>query len=397
VASLAVSPSGTLYDGTVDHGVFKSADRGASFQPVAQSAPGAISPAFIATALAAVPDGPLLTGALGRGVLRLETGTRFWRDSSRGLLASTIEDLALDPRAPGTLYAGVLGRGLEKSLDGGASWHDSSTGLAAVGTTLTATAVAVDPLHPERVYAGVGSGGLAMSSDGGAHFAKIADFSDLSGLGLCNSPTRLTFAPSSSTLFIGVASDFRLCPQYCLALRTSNAGKSFQCLTGLSPLDALAFDPVQPSHVYAASFGDVFSSSDSGQTFSRISQLELLGVRSLLVDLGSSRKLYAGTVLGGVYRSGDRGVHWSPGGPLPAGEVPVLVAEPGTRRLFAGVRGREVYVSADGGSTWQLLGEGLPPGTFGDSLVLDAQHHILYAGTSGSGVYKLELGGSGQR
>ena len=51
-------------------------------------------------------------GALGRGVLRLETGTRFWRDSSRGLLASTIEDLALDPRATGTLYAGVLATAL---------------------------------------------------------------------------------------------------------------------------------------------------------------------------------------------------------------------------------------------------------------------------------------------
>lgn len=398
VASLAVSPSGILYDGTVDHGVFRSADRGASFQRVAQSAPGAISPAFIATALATVPDGTLLTGALGRGVLRLETGTRFWRDSSRGLLASTIEDLALDPRAAGTLYAGVLGRGLEKSLDGGASWHDSSTGLAAVGTTLTAASVAVDPLHPERVYAGVESGGLAMSSDGGAHFSKIADFSDLSGLGLCNSPTRLTFAPSSSTLFVGIDFDFRLCNQYSLALRTTNAGKSFQNLPGLSTLDALAFDPAQPSVVYAASMADLFRSTDLGQTFSLYSQgLEQPGISGLLVDLGSSRRLYAGTVLDGVYRSGDRGVHWGPGGPLPAGEVPVLVAEPGTRRLFAGVHGREVYVSADGGSTWQLLGEGLPPGTFGDSLVLDPQHHILYAGTSGSGVYKLELGGSGQR
>jgi photosystem II stability/assembly factor-like uncharacterized protein len=398
VASLAVSPSGTLYEGTVDHGVFKSADQGASFQRVAQSAPGAISPAFIATAVAAVPDGPLLTGALGRGVLRLETGTRLWRDSSRGLLASTIEDLALDPRATGTLYAGVLGRGLEKSLDGGVSWHDSSTGLAAVGTTLTAASVAVDPLHPDRVYAGVEKGGLAMSGDGGAHFSKVVDFSDLSGLGLCNSPTRLTFAPSSSTLFIGIDFDFRLCNQYSLSLQTSNGGKSFQDLPGLSTLDALAFDPAQPSVVYAASMGDLFRSTDFGRTFPLVTKaLEPQGIQSLLVDPGSSRKLYAGTYQAGVYRSGDRGVHWGPGGPLPTGEVPVLVAEPGTRRLFAGVHGHEVYVSADGGSTWQLLGEGLPPGTFEDSLMLDPQHHILYAGTSGSGVYKLELGGSGQR
>ncbi len=48
-------------------------------------------------------------------------------------------------------------------------------------------------------------------------------------------------------------------------------------------------------------------------------------------------------------------------------------------------------MSADGGTTWQPLGVGFPPGTFGSSLVLDARHHILYAGTAGSGVYKLKL------
>jgi hypothetical protein len=233
-------------------------------------------------------------------------------------------------------------------------------------------------------------GGLARSDDAGAHFTKIAVFSDIAGLGLCNSPTLLSFAPGTSNLFIGIDFDFRLCNQFCLALRTEDAGKTLQCLNGLGTLDAITFDPAAPSVGYAASSGQLFRSTDSGRSFSLRSNPNL-NFLSLLVDPGSPSKLYAGSNFFGVYRSGDRGLHFAAAGSLPNGAVPVLVAEPGTRRIFAGVHGAAVYVSTDGGTTWQTLGVGLPPGTFGDSLVLDARHHILYAGTAGSGVYKLKL------
>jgi photosystem II stability/assembly factor-like uncharacterized protein len=410
VSGFAVAPSGTLYASTSKRGVLVSTDHGMSFNRVVPPTSGAISPAFVATAVAtlpAVPDGTLLAGNEGRGVLRLPAGAGAWQNASHGLLASVITSLSLDPRNPATLYAGTVGEGLQKSLDGGASWHDSSAGLVSLHLPFTVTAVAVDPQNPARVYVGVEGSGLARSDDSGAHFTKIADFSDVSGLGLCNTPTLLTFAPGTSTLFLGIDFDFRLCNQYCLALRTSDAGESLQCLNGFSTLDAIAFDPSLPSTGYAASDGLILRSTNSGQTFAPWSQPQI-GGSSLLVDPAAPQKLYAGTALG-VYRSGDRGLHWALAGPLPSGQVPVLVAEPGTRRIFAGVEGAGVYGSADGGTTWQPLGTGLPPGTFGrsevidaqshilytgtpaSSLVLDVQHHILYAGTSGSGVYKLKL------
>jgi photosystem II stability/assembly factor-like uncharacterized protein len=390
VAALAVSPSGTLYAATEKRGVLVSVDHGMSFTRLVQPTPGAISPAFAATAVATAAEGTLLAGDEGRGVLRLPAGAGAWQDASHGLLASVITSLSLDPKNPATLYAGVVGEGVEKSLDGGASWQDSSAGLVTVETTLTATAVAVDPLHPERVYAGVEGSGLARSDDFGAHFLKIADFSDVSGLGLCNTPTLLTFAPGTSNLFIGIDFDFRLCNQFCLALRTSDAGESLQCLNGLSTLDAIAFDPSAPATGYAASAGQLLRSTNSGRAFALWSNPQI-GSTSLLVDPAAPQKLYTGTDFSGVFRSADRGLHFALAGLLPPGTVPVLLAEPGTRRIFAGVHGGAVYVSADGGTTWQPLGAGFPPGTFGSSLVLDARHHVLYAGTAGSGVYKLKL------
>jgi photosystem II stability/assembly factor-like uncharacterized protein len=395
VAALAVSPSGTVYAGTVDHGVFQSGHRGDRWSAVAAASPAAISPAFTATAVAPAEDGTLLAGSDGHGVLRLPAGARFWRSSSAGLRASVIRALALDPRAPSTLYAGLFGRGLEKSTDGGASWQESNDGLASPKNSLTVTSIALDPLHPGRVYAGVDGGGLATSADGGSHFVKVADFSDIAGLGLCNTPSRLAVDPSSGALFVGILNDFRLCPQFGLALRSTDAGRSFSGLEGLSSLAAIAFDPVQPFRVYAADGPSFFASGDDGRTFARVGTgVAEHDITDLAVDPNSPRRIFAGTFPGGVFRSGDRGRSWAPTGPLPDGLAKTfLLAEPGSGRLYAGVVGAGVFVSADGGGTWQPLGQGLPPGTFGGPLALDARHHILYAGTAGSGVYRLELGG----
>jgi hypothetical protein len=114
-------------------------------------------------------------------------------------------------------------------------------------------------------------------------------------------------------------------------------------------------------------------------------------VRALVSD--ASGNLYAGTRAGGIYKSTDSGASWVPvangladaAGRLP--DVRVLALGPnGT--LYAGTDGDGVYVSQNGGGNWSLLNDGLTNLAV-YSLVVDSKS--IYAGTKGSGVFKLDL------
>ena len=178
-----------------------------------------------------------------------------------------VHALAIDPLTPTTLYAGTFG-GVFKSTDGGATWNVSGLVNGYI------SALAIDPLTPTTLYAGtseaIGSqGGVYKSTDGGATWTAIG-------------------------------------------------------LAGLS-VYSLAIDPLTPATLYAGTDGAVYRSLGGGAQWNATSGL-IGRVSSLAIDRLTPTTLYAGTNAsplfyawstppvwsGGVYKSTDGGVTWSP-------------------------------------------------------------------------------------
>jgi photosystem II stability/assembly factor-like uncharacterized protein len=115
---------------------------------------------------------------------------------------------------------------------------------------------------------------------------------------------------------------------------------------------ALAADPQQSEVVYAGSYGGVFKSIDGGATWRRTSRgLEGLAVYALAVAPSNRNVIYAGG--DGLFVSRDGGETWQ--GPLLANAfVLALAVDPrDARRVWAGTDNNVAW-SRDGGKTWSV-------------------------------------------
>lgn len=121
ITCLARDSSGALWAGT-DSGLFRSADSGASWR---QAAGGALDPDTVAVALLALPDGGLLLGTDGDGVLRLVAGGARWDLFAGPIARGRITCLAT---AAGRVLAGTPDAGAFINSPGQPGWW--ATGLA---------------------------------------------------------------------------------------------------------------------------------------------------------------------------------------------------------------------------------------------------------------------------
>ena len=260
---------GTLYAGTITHGLQKSVDGGATWNPTAGAFPPlgeAITErpaAIVSLALDPSRRGLLYAGTSSGGILRTADGGASWTTANHGLAGLTarsggsvhppVAALVVDPARPRTVYASVLGAGVFKSVDGGARWQRARAGLA----SLNVEALVLDPSHPGTLYAGTEGEGVFKSLDGGTRWQAA-------GL----------------------------------------AGKY---------VEALGFEPARPQVVYAGTLhGGVFRTEDGGSRWRAASNGLGNGyVRALVPDQRRPGTVFAGT-LGGVFETADGGRHWRP-------------------------------------------------------------------------------------
>ena len=197
VSGLEGQPS-VYFFGGVAGGVWKSANGGITWEPIADSLP--ISSVG---ALAVVQSNPEIiyvgTGeadfrsdlTYGTGVYKSTDGGRTWK--SVGLSATRhISRIIIDPRNPDVVYVAAMGsaygpgpeRGVFRSTDGGANWQkvlfrDDNSG---------AIDIALDPDHPQTVWAALVhdrrppwsayppvtiSGAIYKSNDGGSRWNPV--------------------------------------------------------------------------------------------------------------------------------------------------------------------------------------------------------------------------------
>lgn len=155
-------------------------------------------------------------------------------------------------------------------------------------------------------------------------------------------------------------------------------------------VNKLAFDPVNPSIVYAASSNGVFRSADGGQNWVAAAGLVGTPFSDIAVAASDPQKVFASSVWG-LYKSTDRGATWSVVHPF--GSYAVAVSRTNADIVYSNSSGGP-FRSSDGGVTFGAYGSGLPSGV--SVLAVDPQTpDTVYAayGTS-AGVYKSVDGGA---
>jgi hypothetical protein len=237
-----------------------------------------------------------------RGVYRSENGGKTWTAVNTGLTDLNVRQLLISPSAPATLFA-VTELGIFRTIDGGVSWS------AAANVALGSAGV-IHPQNPSTLYL-YGSRGIYRTTDAGQ-----------------------TWALATTGLTDG----------------------------DLERIQCMAIDPVTPTTVYACGRGRFFRSTDGGHHWARIDTSGFFRGQTMVVDPVTPTTLYHASLevsFGGVHRSLDGGVTWTPLLATPVSSVALDPITPST--IYACTHFGGLYKTTDGGAVWNSANVGLLP------------------------------------
>jgi photosystem II stability/assembly factor-like uncharacterized protein len=344
----------------------------------------------------------LARAALGAVALTLAaavaSAAQWWR---LPLWGAEVRAFAVDPFQSGAVYLGTSRGNFYGSTDGGASWQALRAGPAFPGYVVTA--IVADPTTPGHLWAALAgqyAGGLvAESRDRGATWRTLSRWQK-------SVATRaLAVVPGARPLLaIGGDDGVRLSRDGGKTWTPSGAGEA-----GLLQVESLAFDPKDPTTLYAGTWRQAFRTRDGGATWTRIAEGMVLDATIYAWDFGAgdsndiwvstcgwvyhtenggdrwtrftqgfsnrrshavrrdpsrSGTIYAATV-GGLHRSTDGGKSWERVS-RESLVVTALAVDPRTGRLYVGTEGEGVFTSDDGGATLDPGAAGLAEGRVAD-------------------------------
>ena len=314
-------------------------------------------------------------------IFRTHNGGKDW-EVLPAMRGKSVRAMAISASDHKVIVAGALD-GVYRSTDGGNNWQRISPND---GIVKNVESIAVDPKDPNVVYAGTWH--LAWkTSDGGANWQHInkgmIDDSDVFSIIVSSANPSEVFASACSGIYKSVS-----------------GGDQFDKIKGI-PFTArrtrvLKQDPSNPAIVYAGTTEGLWKSMDEGKNWKRVSSPEVV-VNDVLVDPRNSQRVLLATDRSGVLASDDAAATFTSSNHGYAHRyVSAILAdskEPNT--LYIGlVNDREfggVFLSHDGGQTWQQKSTGLDGR---DVFTLkQASNGALVAGTN-KGLFELSEGSS---
>jgi photosystem II stability/assembly factor-like uncharacterized protein len=386
VTALAVD-GGTIYLGSANGGVWKSANAGVNWTCVTDG--GSI---MSVGALASDPSTPGTiwcgTGE-ANGSVDSYDGNGLWRSADAGAswnpagLASTarIARIVVDPANPNHVLVAAMGRqfssgpdrGLYRTLDGGANWSK----VLFVNDSTGVTDIAINPVHPDTMYcatwerlrrttyrraSGPGSG-IWRSVDRGATWARLS-----SGLPTpTDSVGRIALAVSPSrpgTVYAQIANGASLGYTGLGFWRSTDggdhwsrrdAGGTFVNSFGGSPgfawyFGAMGADPALPDRVYALGVS-LIRSDDGGISWSDLTGSAHVDQHAIWIDPANGAHILLGN--DGGFFSTTTGSAWTGTADLPisqfyAGDVD----QTNPARLFGGLQDNNTVMTTGGAASW---------------------------------------------
>lgn len=209
-----------------------------------------------------------------------------------GITPAQVINLVVEPGNANVAYLATH-KGLHKTADAGQSWQRvGGDGLDYI------FGVALSGANSQRIYAQTWNLTLYRSDDGGANWSKFALPADA-----CN----IVAAPSDANRLYA-----RRCHKdnQALVYRSLDGGQSWATPNNKldQTIDALAVAPNDPAILIASTFDKSYRSSDSGETWTKLT----IGTRYFgrpLFDPAVPNTVYLGHHTG-VLRSTDAGVTW---------------------------------------------------------------------------------------
>jgi ligand-binding sensor domain-containing protein len=165
ILSLTVAREGAVYAGTFQGGVFRSRDDGQTWQPVNAGLKG-----LEVKALMAADDG--LYAGTSDGVYRLDESGNRWSAVTTGLDDVLVHALARS--ADGTLYAGTSGKGILRFKRHSSGWVRMQQGLKNHEGMIENFIRVLVVDRDQSILAGTFDGGVFLSADGGVTWRPIS-------------------------------------------------------------------------------------------------------------------------------------------------------------------------------------------------------------------------------
>jgi photosystem II stability/assembly factor-like uncharacterized protein len=417
-------------DSYLGAGIFKSTDGGATWSPIGLTHVGAFSKILVH---------PKNSALVVAGATKSFAG--FWRSTDAGRTWSrtfigSVTDVSLNPADTAEFFIGVAGQGVYRSTDGGLTWRLQSTGLP---SSLGRVCVQQAPSNPAILYALVeqdgagGTGAIYKSTDRGQSWqlSYQGQSSFFNGQGWYDA--YIVIHPTNPNLALAGGIDI---------FRTTDGGATWTNVTfgysgGNVHVDqhAAAFDPTNPSIVYAGNDGGMYRSTDAGATWTAINNgLAVTQFYAMAIDQSQPNVNYGGTQDNGTL--GNRGGNWAmvaggdgffvavdhdnPNilyGEFPNGDLwklnlatgsfqritngidpndpgywsaPLVMDPTNSQTLYHGRR--RLYVTYNGGASWQAIS---PPmtGQITAIGVSPADPAVIYIGSSRGEVWRTLDGG----
>lgn len=360
-----------IYLGT-NLGVYRSADRGASWAPIAGRKPAA-SPAkkksnARATARRPAPTSPSAarrsTGstpsAPGERISAPKQSDDVVRSAQQALERAGYEIGTPDGMMGPRTVAAIKRFQTDRYLTVSGVLDDTTLAALGVNTSGTGTTVAHLPSLSEPVNAMTwarGQNGAEILAATNAGLFRTTDptlgWDRLPyGRGIDVRTTCISTNPQNpSLIFVGTATSG--------ALVSRDSGQTWQQVSGIpnsSPVNVIVQDTQRPSFIYVGTKQAFFMSRDGGATWSRRGgNLPFGDFTSILINPRDPNEVFAGNAYqngetgGGVYRSNDAGSTWvridSREHRLPSTRIWALAIDPHDQNtLFVGSHSAGVYV-----------------------------------------------------
>jgi len=372
------------------------------------------------------PDDPecnrlFINNYIGGNFLSTDGG-KTWSVATQGYSGAYVFGLDAAADTPGLVYAGVRMAAFV-SADGGDTWSSISNPDLVMGVLTQA----LDPSDSDHLLIFEGERGtvappLFESYDGGSSWERV--FSLACPPGITDDAWgrmkfwEMAFAPSDTSIVYGASlnppPDFeaQMGDDYLIGVgvyRSSDGGTTWAAANDASIANlgfaSIAVHPTDPQTVYAGTHGgQIFQTTDGGQSWEERSSglpSEYNIIRALAIDAGQPEMIFAGTSTG-MFRSLDGGASWEQvtAGLVPEETVTDIVLDPSHAGvLYAGTARGGVFYSMDGGESFTVLQQGLDTSRGGlaiQRLALSADGSVLYAGTRGQGVYRLDAAAAPQ-
>jgi photosystem II stability/assembly factor-like uncharacterized protein len=375
-----------LYLGTTNSGVYESLDQGGSWHRMAKLDPAedlVVDSIIVDSAhVSVIFAGGWKPDQRPGGLYVSRDGGMHW-NAVEALRGQSIFSLAQSPSQANMIFAGTL-EGVYRSADSGLSW----TLISPPGSheIHEVESLAIDPKDPDIVYAGTWH--LPWkTSDGGEHWHSIKngviEDSDVFSMVIDPDKPHIVYLSACSGIY-----------------KSENAGELFHRVQGI-PSSArrtrvLMQDPNNHEVVYAGTTEGLYKTVDAGKTFQPMTVPEMV-VNDVYVDPADSNHVLLATDRGGVLTSNDAGVTFVPtnGGISGRHVEALLVDRNNPARLYAGVVNDKsyggVFVSNDGGTSWEQVGEGPGGGLAGRDVfaLAETQDGMVVAGTN-HGIFVLD-------